>query len=251
MSSLCHTVVVGWGDEWFEPDFSLLCFICFLLTLDSTENVCCLRTLYWSKYMGGFGGGGGSDLCTPRVQIFFLFMQFLKKIGQNNRLALPPLKLAPSTLGNPGSVTSKNTYRECWTHWWADTKHCAQELGHRSSDTRYCSLLNMIYPLLSSTGLKLPYLLPEKKKRIAGQVLLITVVPLCKCEDNSDIYGFCCWFALWTGLTKFYISLTQVKFVRSIRLHMDNYVNMRTIRTFVALVDLQVEQKLHNSFSPG
>ena len=39
------------------------------------------------------------------VQFFFIFMQFSGKIDQNNRLAPPPLGLAPRPLGNPGSAT--------------------------------------------------------------------------------------------------------------------------------------------------
>ena len=38
--------------------------------------------------------------------IFFIFMQFLGKIGQNNRLRSPPLWLAHPPLGNPGSATT-------------------------------------------------------------------------------------------------------------------------------------------------
>ena len=36
----------------------------------------------------------------------FNFMQFLGKVGKNNRLAPPPLQLAHPPLGNPGSATA-------------------------------------------------------------------------------------------------------------------------------------------------
>ena len=49
--------------------------------------------------------GGARDVPPPPVPIFFIFMQFLEKIGQNNRLAPPPLQLAHHSLGNPGSAT--------------------------------------------------------------------------------------------------------------------------------------------------
>ena len=42
---------------------------------------------------------------------FFIFMQFLKKIGQNNRLVSRSLGLAPPPLGNPGSATAVNTFK--------------------------------------------------------------------------------------------------------------------------------------------
>ena len=52
----------------------------------------------------------------PPGQIFFIFMQYLKKIDQNNRLALPPLRLAPPPLGNPGSATAPyKLYPVTWT----------------------------------------------------------------------------------------------------------------------------------------
>ena len=46
----------------------------------------------------------------PWVKLFFIFMQFLGKFGQNNRLTPPTLLLAPPPLGNPGSVTGMGGY---------------------------------------------------------------------------------------------------------------------------------------------
>ena len=44
--------------------------------------------------------GGARDARSPLRPNFFIFLQFLGKIGQNNRLAPPPLRLAPRPLGN-------------------------------------------------------------------------------------------------------------------------------------------------------
>ena len=56
-----------------------------------------------------FSGGskrGARDACPPSlVQNFFIFMQFLGKIGQIIDWRPPPLGLASPPLGNPGSAT--------------------------------------------------------------------------------------------------------------------------------------------------
>ena len=53
---------------------------------------------------------GGSKGCHWHIDsgsnFFFIFKQFLGKIKQNNRLASPPLRLAPHPVGNSGSATA-------------------------------------------------------------------------------------------------------------------------------------------------
>ena len=51
----------------------------------------------WSVYLIGRsgGGGGGAGTRSPLGPNLLIFMQFLRKIDQNNRLAPPPLGLAP------------------------------------------------------------------------------------------------------------------------------------------------------------
>ena len=50
-------------------------------------------------------GGGGAPGTRAPDPIFFIIVQFLGRIGQNNRLVPPPLRLAPHPLRNPGSAT--------------------------------------------------------------------------------------------------------------------------------------------------
>ena len=69
----------------------------------------------WSleaHHIGGSKGGGGRQgrAPPPLRPNFFNFMQFLGKIGKNNRLAPPPLQLAHPPLGNPGSATAPGFY---------------------------------------------------------------------------------------------------------------------------------------------
>ena len=45
-------------------------------------------------------------MSAPHWVHFFVFMQFWGEIGQNNRVALPSLRLTLSPLGNPGSGTA-------------------------------------------------------------------------------------------------------------------------------------------------
>ena len=58
------------------------------------------------EYTLSSGGskGGMRDACPPLAQNFFIFMQFLGKIGQIIGWR-PSLGLAPPSLGNPESAT--------------------------------------------------------------------------------------------------------------------------------------------------
>ena len=56
-------------------------------------------------FSGGSKGGCEGRAPPPLAQNFFIFMQFLGKIGQIIGWA-PPLGLAPPPLGNPGSATA-------------------------------------------------------------------------------------------------------------------------------------------------
>ena len=58
--------------------------------------------------IGGSRGGAQGRAPPPLGQIFFIFMQFLGKIGQIVCWRPPPLGLAPPRLGNPGSATDYN-----------------------------------------------------------------------------------------------------------------------------------------------
>ena len=57
------------------------------------------------QYTCGGGSKGCQEQTTPRGPIFIVFVQFSTKIGQNIRLASPPLGLVPLRLVNPGSAT--------------------------------------------------------------------------------------------------------------------------------------------------
>ena len=80
----------------------------------------CIYTLYpqqyhdtcWQTSIGGSKGGrqGRAPPPPPLGPNSFIFMQFLGKFGQNNRLAPPPWGLAPPRLGNPGSATDKGRW---------------------------------------------------------------------------------------------------------------------------------------------
>ena len=50
---------------------------------------------HWPIQVGGGRQGNASPSPASRSIFFFIFMQFLEKIGQNNRLAHPTLWLAP------------------------------------------------------------------------------------------------------------------------------------------------------------
>ena len=54
--------------------------------------------------------GGARDVRPHLGPNFFNFMQFLGKIGKNNRLAPPPLQLLHAPLGNPGSAAVDESY---------------------------------------------------------------------------------------------------------------------------------------------
>ena len=57
------------------------------------------------------GGSGGGVPRAPPAQNFFIFMQFLGKIGQIiGWRAPPPLGLAPPPLGYPGSATACSVF---------------------------------------------------------------------------------------------------------------------------------------------
>ena len=72
--------------------------------------------------------GGARNACTLLRPISFIFMQFLKKIDQNNRLVPPPLWLASFPLGNS----------------WSDTAH--------TDDNTFC----FYFELATGTEKKLP-----------------------------------------------------------------------------------------------
>ena len=59
------------------------------------------------------GGGGGEDQGRRLLlgQFFKMFMQFLRKTGQNNSLAPPPLGLLPLLRDNPGSATGMPLFK--------------------------------------------------------------------------------------------------------------------------------------------
>ena len=57
--------------------------------------------------LADLGGGAQGRAPPPLGQIFFIFMQFLGKIGQIVCWRPPPLGLAPPRLGNPGSATEQ------------------------------------------------------------------------------------------------------------------------------------------------
>ena len=99
-------------------------------------------------FIGGSQGGRQGRAPPPLGPNFFNFMQFLGKIGKNNRLVPPPLQLAHPPLGNPGSATGITLFgalSETWIKYCLATLQMLISWRNPGSTTAREQQINIIF----------------------------------------------------------------------------------------------------------